>query len=96
MGDEEIEKLFSSPIKGGRSGSGRGGGHTHVSFKDDEFSNVSVGDASFGMDAMTEESMNLTGGRKDLSFGAPGSSKSGYMGNLWKARYGASKSPMPR
>ena len=62
----------------------------------DEFSNVSGGDASFGMDAMTEESMNLTGGRKDLSFGAPGSSKSGYMGNLWKARYGVSKSPMPR
>ena len=91
VGDDEIEKLFTSPVKGTRRNQS-----SHVSFKDDEFSNVSV-DASFGLDAMTEESMNLTGGR-NVSFGAPGSSKSGFMGNLWKARYGGgSKSPaMPR
>ena len=81
-----VEKLFSSPTKS----ASRARHHASVSFKDDEFSGVSgVGVSFVGNE---EEDYELP----DLSFGRPGSSKSGYLGNLWKARYSAGKIPMPR
>ena len=73
--DEDVEKLFSSPVK--KSGSR---GKDRVTFDDELFikshdmsldaSNVSIG-------GVGEDSMN----------------RSGYLGNLWKSRYGRGGGP---
>jgi hypothetical protein len=73
--DEDVEKLFSSPVK--KSGSRA---KERVTFDDELFNkshDMSLDASNLGVGGVGEESLN----------------RSGYLGNLWKSRYGRGGGP---
>jgi len=73
--DEDVEKLFSSPVK--KSGSRK----ERVTF-DEELFNKS----SHEISVLDTSNVSMGGGEESMN-------RSGYLGNLWKARYGRGGGP---
>lgn len=76
--DEDVEKLFSSPFKKSSSKKER------VTFDDELFNNDKSHDMS--LDASNVSVGGLGAGEESMN-------RSGYLGNLWKSRYGRGGGP---